>query len=216
MIINMCLVPHADQILLFQPCKGQQATFGKRPPTYANAPSSSSVYGLFLNPNYSSSCNGTVTAWRFCYFLPSEGLDTNNLINVSVWRPHRVENNRTEYEKVTGSNGPIVIQPRDGTYSTEFVCQTWNLTNNSFSVMEGDIVGAYFSDNVTVHILGSVDGISVLHGDSVNETVSNLDSVENYGLYLEAVLGKLLIAVCINHKSCYDTTYIINLCTLRF
>ena len=160
------------------------------------------MHGWFLNTDDPANCNGTATvvAWDFCYYSNST-IEIQNNITVAVWR-READSESSSYVMVNDSKGQIMIQPQaDALYITEFICQKWELNSNTaFSVKNGDIIGAYFSENVSVHILGSVQGQSVLkqeHFEVLDKQIkfNSTTKLDDYGLYLEAILGMHIFIV---------------------
>lgn len=170
------------------------STIGSMPTTFNNAPdNTSSLSGLFLNTKYSSSCNGTATAWNFCYYV-SEFERQNISVQAGVWR----EENGS-YKLVNGSLIDLPIPEAE--IGFQFVCRHWllNSTNEFFDVQEGDIVGVYVNDTLDindVHVMGvHTSGNGLMKAGDITDVHSQVSSSEltqvNYSLYLVSRIGTL-------------------------
>lgn len=178
-------------------CKGH---VGKRPTTFDVASDSIlNSSGLFLDTNHTSTCNGTVVAWEFCYYVNMQIMDMELLkIHAGVWRPQGME-----YQLVDNSLTDLPISMPDS--GLQFVCRQWSVNSGeTFDVTEGDIAGMYVKEESNkrnlVHILGMPISDEAVGGVMKVVNVTNITSVSysqldvtSYSLYLMAVIGKVYI-----------------------
>ena len=194
--LSACTVYGIAQTMSSCSCK---STIGKIPATIDTAPiedTSSSLSGLFLNINDNSTCNGTVTAWDFCYYVintPQQDQESTN-IQAGVWRKQD-----GGYQLLNRSIIDLPIpNPERG---FQFVCRHWSLnpTNETFTVQEGDTVGIYVTDTSMVHnIILGIPATDEQHNEIMK--AGNITDIESpisfkqlnntfYSLYLMAVIG---------------------------
>lgn len=169
-------------------------SIGRIPTTFDVAfKSISNFSGLYLNTNSMSTCNGTVIAWNYCYYVNIQGTNRQlTKIQAGVWRRQEMG----YYQLVTNSLTDIPIPPLDG--GLQFVCREWYLNfDKTFEVQEGDIVGLHAEKSGVIHFLGISTSNEQDNGTQKAEHITDTTSpvspseliVTPYALYLMAVIG---------------------------
>ena len=177
----------------------EEAMIGKMPLTFNNAPKNTSgLSGLFLNTEYCSPCNGSVTAWDFCYYINITHM-SKLTIQAGVWRK-----SGEDYTLVNNSLIDLPIPDPRAQPGFQFICRHWVLSEECrgeppFEVQKGDIVGMYVndtSDENVVHVLGTPPNNASNAGTMRSREITDINEVSNsslmpvsYSLYLVAVLG---------------------------
>ncbi len=107
--------------------------------------------GFFLNVNFPISCTGTVTAWKFCYYL--EELEDYSPRHESVYGACFAVYHRTSLWNYRLNIGSSITVTRFGNTTgrgdlSPFVCETIDLSRwRQFSVNKGDIIGVVSVSN---------------------------------------------------------------------
>jgi len=102
---------------------------------------SSSAKGLFLDLQNPAPCNGTVTAWNYCFYRLESASDLNYLVDFVVYR--RMGSNYQLVESRTvDMSGPQLAR-----LNSDFMCDTISLQQSEmFEIREADVLGACLND----------------------------------------------------------------------
>ena len=117
--------------------------------------------GLFLNFESPAQCNGTATAWHYCYY----GRDiTDPFVFAADFVVYRKTSlNSNEYERVALKS---VVKSPDDLQSTGFHCETVTLEQSEyFEVQEDDIIGACLIEDGTQTLLNILSHQVNGHGE---------------------------------------------------
>lgn len=145
-------------------------------------------HSFYLNTAHPAVCSGTVSSWRYCYYVPSI---------ISVTEDVRYRTSFAVYRRMTDSgNGSytydrvsevysIIIREEDLSYNSSYVCGT--LDDDSFTVEAGDIIGSCIFDPVDsdtstrvrkqLDIVGEASGYSLLQMSDVNDCTAGLNRI---------------------------------------
>ena len=132
-------------------------------------------YGNFLNAASPIQCNGTVVAWRYCFFPPSTIEDTKYYVTsfaVYTWRDWYYDHRQESH---------IVVNKSGSQLAPGFTCETLQLNNSQrFLVSEGDIIGVCLygrhsgwgeegdPSHMSLNVVGGTYGGDMLEFDSSN------------------------------------------------
>ncbi len=109
----------------------------------ANGSATSS--GLYLKINSPINCNGTVTAWHFCYHSQAKKTNMDYVAQFAVYRP--VEHG---YARLDGSCVTVMREIAGG----ELLCGTLPVKpDQQVVVSTGDVIGVCLSTNSRTHQL---------------------------------------------------------------
>lgn len=177
---------------------GCSGVIGSGPTSQSFAPQDtytlSGISGLFLNTRNEATCNGTVTAWYFCYYINFPQNQTVLPIRVGVWRKEG-----DKYHEVNTTMIELSI-PNQDTAGFQFACQYHNLQyDQTFEVLKGDIVGTCVQDlnEDLVPVLGTCgmteSYCGVIRTNISNCSITSADIMESdnspHSLYLMAMIG---------------------------
>ena len=100
-----------------------------------------------------------VTSWNYCYYTEGLSNSTYYTATFAVWRNDSTSSNLV---MVAGSNKTVVLRPRSTIAA--IYCEIINLDNTDdyFSIMEGDYVGAVLPPSNSIPILGVDSDFSLL------------------------------------------------------
>lgn len=116
---------------------GSCPTFGSEAEQGQNTPQSSS--GLLLNFGDTAQCNGTVTAWSYCFHQPTQNRSDPFSAKFIVFR--RGQDNNDVYTEVEGSVSTVEFS-YDNARTAPF-CRRKALTGRTeFKIEQNDVIGA--------------------------------------------------------------------------
>ena len=127
---------------------------------------------FYLNTVHPALCSGTVTSWRYCYYVPSVvnvNIDVRYRTSFAVYRRILDPGNSSDtYERVSDVFS-ITVREEDLSHDSSLVCNIHDV--NDFTVEAGDIVGACIFDpddsdtrfRNQLDIAGEASGYSLLH-----------------------------------------------------
>ena len=125
---------------------------------------------VYLNLLYPITCNGTATAWKFCYYLPalgqldeSDGTSLMYSARVGVWRLGEVPFSPDRYLQQMVED--VDISRRTTVRPAQVVCRTIAV-ETPFSVVPGDVVGFYTTSDSTMMPLSLMSSVSTSAGGS--------------------------------------------------
>ncbi len=184
-----------------RPCQAEAevCTVGKKPPAFGDG--WSTTKGLFLNIHNPITCNGTVTLWKFCYYIDPDVSPTDKAhveLYFGLWQ-RKNESNKDVYRHINGSQWNPSTSVLDSSF--DFICERWSLSEGQQFDVDldgGVVVGVYIpTGELThrVHVVGMSNSSTVwLYTGNETELDQDLDAaslskVDGYGLYLEAEIG---------------------------
>jgi len=103
----------------------------------------SSAKGLFLDMQNPAPCNGTVTAWNYCFYRIESASDINYIVDFVVYRRrgNGVMYDLVESMTVDMSGGQLED------LNSHFTCDTISLQESEmFEIREADVLGACLND----------------------------------------------------------------------
>jgi len=101
----------------------------------------SSAKGLFLDLQNPAPCNGTVTAWNYCFYRIESASDLNYLVDFVVYRRRGSNYLLVESTTVDMSGRQLAA------LNSDFMCDTISLQESEkFEIREADVLGACLND----------------------------------------------------------------------
>ena len=144
-------------------------------------------HSFYLNTAHPAACSGTITSWRYCYYVPSIVSVTEDVryrTSFAVYRRMTDSDNGSYiYDRVSGVYS-IIIKEEDLSYNSSYVCGILD-DDGSFTVEAGDIIGACIFDPVDsdtrvrkqLDIVGEASGYSLLQMSDVNDCTAGLNRI---------------------------------------
>ena len=131
-----------------------------------------------------------VTSWNYCYYTEGLSDSINYTATFAVWRNDSISSNLV---MVAGSRKTVVLKPRSTIAA--IYCEVINLNNTDeyFSIMEGDYIGAVLPPSNSIPILGVVSELSLLEMTistiEINTLQYNSLMSREWALHLHASIG---------------------------
>ena len=132
-----------------------------------------------------------VTSWNYCYYTEELSDSINYTATFAVWRNDSTSSNLV---MVAGSHKTVVLRPRSTIAA--IYCEIINLddTDEYFSIIEGDYVGAVLPPSGSLTILGEVSELSLLQMNvttnmEINSLQYNSFRQRDWALHLYASIG---------------------------
>ena len=133
-----------------------------------------------------------VTSWNYCYYTEGLSDSINYTATFAVWRNDSTSSNLV---MVAGSNKTVVLRPRSTIAALHCEVINLNNTDEDFSIMEGDYVGAVLPPSNSIPILGEDSELSLL-GITITTTME-IDFLQyssfrhnEWALHLYASIGR--------------------------
>lgn len=149
---------------------------------------------LLLDNSPSQTCNGTAVAWNYCFYL----VDSNPLFRqravFSVYRSFDEERSGV-YHRVPESL--LIVDVYDEYDTGEFHCVMTPL-ENTFSIQEGDVIGACLQRSLINPGLDVLEIVSTAHQLSVGAISGDCDNEELNTVNLKDDTWSLTSGVAIN------------------
>ena len=141
-------------------------------------------HSFYLNTAYPALCSGTVTSWRYCYYVPSVVNETIDVYRTSFAVYRRMldpGSGSYTYERVSNVFSIRIIREEGLSHNSSFVCDS--LDEKEFTIEAGDIVGACIFDpndsetrfRKQLDIVGEVSGYSLLQMKDVSACTVGLN-----------------------------------------
>ena len=133
-----------------------------------------------------------VTSWNYCYYTEGLSNSINYTATFAVWRNDSTSSNLV---MVAGSRKTVVLRPRSTIAA--IYCEVINLknTDEDFSIIEGDYVGAVLPPSNFIPILGGDSEFSLLEMTTTSTTIEinslqyNSLMSQEWALHLHASIG---------------------------
>lgn len=152
---------------------------------------------IFTDHDYTIPCEGTVTAWEFCYKV--QKIKVPVTFYPGVWMVDEAKNGVISYSLVQ-SNIITFMPSQVHDNSNEVSCQTFNLSlSDQFIASVGSVVGLYSNTRTAqVKLLRTYKAsscITTYHSDGnqsfVQATTTDHDANVGYNIAIRVHLGKL-------------------------
>jgi len=131
----------------------------------------SSARGLFLDLQNPAPCNGTVTAWNYCFYRIESASDINYIVDFVVYR--RMGSNYQLVESRTVD----MSGPQLAALNSDFMCDTISLQESEmFEIREADVLGACLNDE------GNNQKMLDILAESVTNTLYATDGCTQSGI----------------------------------
>ena len=138
---------------------------------------------FYLNTAHPALCSGTVTSWRYCYYVPSVVNETIDIYRTSFAVYRRMldpGSGSYTYERVSDVFS-IIIREEGLSHNSGFVCDILDV--NDFTIEAGDIVGACVFDPIDsetrfrkqLDIIGEASDYSLLQMNDVSACAVGLN-----------------------------------------
>lgn len=160
---------------------------------------------LVLNFGNTAQCNGTVTAWTYCFHRPRENPSVEKRYSAVFMVYRRTTGNL--YNAVPNSMHAVTLSFRYVTQQT-FDCRRWNLTDTEqFLIQENDVIGACLFESEPLNMISVNNGANshVHRSDSYMDcnisaigeinTADNFERVDTFTLHLQAHIREFTIIV---------------------
>ena len=149
---------------------------------------------IYIFPEYTVPCNGTVVAWEFCYQRSNASSVT---FYPGIWKVTETNNHNANYELVQSNT--VTYNQSIQTSGHNYACQRVDLvTTDQYIAPAGSVVGLY-SNGGTLLLQTSTDTLITAYkviGNQSIVTTSGLATI-NYNIGIRVHLHKYSVYVCI-------------------
>lgn len=142
-------------------------------------------HSFYLNTAHPALCSGTVTSWRYCYYVPSVINETIDVYRTSFAVYRRMLDSGSgsyTYERIS-TVFSIIVREESLSHNSSFMCDILDVKD--FTIEAGDIVGACVFDPIDsetrfrkqLDIVGGVSGYSLLQMNDVSACAVGLNKL---------------------------------------